>query len=77
MRDEVKSPVTRDESTDDDADSPRAEEASSGYRCQDRPDDHHEKAVAPRIRLEGEMCERCVIGVHPHHLDPGEEKQWP
>ncbi len=77
MRDEIKRPMTQDENADDEANSPGAEEAPSGCRRQDRPHDHHDKAVAPWIRLEGEMRKRRIVGVHPHDLEPTEEKKWP
>jgi len=70
MRDEIKRPMTQDENADDESDSQGAEEAPSGCRRQDRPHDHHDEAVAPWIRLEGEMRKRRIVGVHPHNLSP-------
>jgi hypothetical protein len=77
MRDEIKRPMTQDENADDDADSPRTEEAPSGCRSQNRPHNHHDKTVAPRVRIEGEMRERRIVGVHAHDFEPTEEKKGP
>ncbi len=77
MRDDIKRPMTQDENADGDANSPRAEQAPCDYRSQHRPCDHHDKTVAPRVRVEGESCERRIAGVHPHDLEPSEEKNWP
>lgn len=77
MRYEIERPMAQDENADDDANSPRAEEAPSDCRSQDRPHDRHDKAVAPWIRIEREIRERGVIGIHAHDFKAREKQNRP